>query len=265
MTAVLEQPPHPAGVRATARIVAEADGHGGTRLPVLDGEGPLAPRRTRPSGPGARVTMVGAMTAPLGGDRLRVETEVRAGARLDVDAAAATVSLPGVTGAPAGYDVRLTVGPGAELRWLPEPLIAAAGSDLVLTTEAELAADARLVLREEQVLGRAGEAPGRLVTRLSVRRRGRPLLDQELAFGPGVPGWSGPAVLAGYAAVGQLLLAGPEFADGAGEAYSLPAAAGEGEAVVTPLAGPAVLVTAVAPDALRLRRLLDQGWARLAR
>ncbi|MCZ9345738.1 urease accessory protein UreD, partial [Streptomyces sp. TRM76130] len=39
-----------AGVRATARVHARGDGRGGTALPVLDGEGPLAPRRTRGSG-----------------------------------------------------------------------------------------------------------------------------------------------------------------------------------------------------------------------
>ncbi|NEC75308.1 urease accessory protein UreD, partial [Streptomyces rochei] len=34
-------------------------------------------------------------------------------------------------------------------------------------------------------------------------------------------------------------------------------------AAVMPLAGPAVLVTAVAPDGLRLRRLLEEGLASL--
>ena len=38
------------GVRATARIVARADGRGGTALPVLDGDGPLALRRIRAHG-----------------------------------------------------------------------------------------------------------------------------------------------------------------------------------------------------------------------
>jgi urease accessory protein len=35
-------------------------------------------------------------------------------------------------------------------------------------------------------------------------------------------------------------------------------------AVLVPLAGPAALVTAVAPDALRLRRVLDQALAALS-
>ncbi|MFE2600395.1 urease accessory protein UreD [Streptomyces sp. NPDC059396] len=237
-------------VRATARIVATPAG-----LPVLAGEGPLALRRTRATGPGARVTVVGAMSAPLGGDRLAIETEVRDGALLTVDSAAATVALPGRDGEPAHYDVRLTVGERAGLNWLPEQLISAYGSDLRMRTRVELAATARLVLREEQILGRHGEEPGTLSTRLTVLRAGRPLLDQELSYGPGAPaGWDGGAVLGGHRAVGQLLLVGTEFE----ERPALPRLLGE-TAVLTPLAGPAVLITAVAPDALRLRRVLDEA------
>ncbi|MCQ4079873.1 urease accessory protein UreD [Streptomyces sp. RB6PN25] len=248
-----------AGVRATARIVAVADGRGGTALPVLAGEGPLALRRTRASGPDTHVTVVGAMSAPLGGDRIVVEVTVGAEARLTVGASAATVSLPGRTGGRASYDLRLTVGEGAELHWLPEPVIAAAGSDLIMTTRVELAPGARLVLREEQVLGRAREETGRLVSRLLVRHDGRPLLDQELAFGPDVPGWAGPAVLGEYHAAGQLLVAGLGFDDTSPEPRLLGDTSGDGDAVLAPLAGPAVLATAIAPDALRVRQLLDRA------
>jgi urease accessory protein len=243
-------------VRAVARIRAVADGRGGTALPLLAGDGPLALRRTGARAGAAHVTVVGAMTAPLGGDRLRIEAEAAAGAHLTVGASAATVSLPGANGDPAAYDVRLTAGAGAVLHWLPEPLIAARGSDLRMTTRVELAPGARLVLREEQILGRYGEAPGRLTTRLTVRLDGRTLLDQELSFGPGAaPGWDGPAVLAAHGAVGQLLLVAPDFAAATAEVPTL--APEDGLVALTPLAGPATLVTAVAPDGRRLRRLLD--------
>ncbi|MFE2140134.1 urease accessory protein UreD, partial [Streptomyces sp. NPDC059466] len=53
-----------AGVRATARIGARADGRGGTSLPVLDGEGPIAPRRTRAHGHDARVMLLGPQIGP---------------------------------------------------------------------------------------------------------------------------------------------------------------------------------------------------------
>lgn len=249
----------PAGVRADARIVARADGRGGTALPVLDGSGPLAVRRVRGSGAEARVMVVGAMSGPLGGDRFTLDAQVEEGARLWLGSAAATLALPGQAPGEARYDVRLAVADGAELHWLPEQLISAAGSDLRVTTLAELAAGARLVLREEQVLGRAGELPGLLTTRLTLRVAGRTVLDQQLSCGPGAPGgWDGPAALAGHRAVGQLLVVRPEFA----EQPPAPRMLGD-HAALMPLPGPAVLLTALAPDALRLRRVLDEGRALL--
>ncbi|WP_328497807.1 urease accessory protein UreD [Streptomyces sp. NBC_00414] len=244
-----------AGVRATARIGARPDGRGGTALPTLEGEGPLALRRTRASGSEARVMLVGAMSGPLGGDHFTVMAEVAEGARLHVGSAAATIALPGQAKGEARYDVRLTVGEGGELCWLPEQLISAGSSELSVTTRVDLAAGARLTFREEQVLGRVGEEPGRLTSRLTVMLDGQPLLDQELSCGPGAPGgWDGPAVLAGHRALGQLLVVRPEYVSRPVE----PRLLGD-SAVLTPLAGPGALVTAVATDALRLRRTLDEA------
>ncbi|WP_369244933.1 urease accessory protein UreD [Streptomyces sp. R41] len=243
-----------AGVRATARISARDDGRGGTSLPVLEGDGPLALRRTRAGGCEARVMLVGAMSGPLGGDHFTVEAEVGQGARLHVGSAAATIALPGQNKGEAHYDVRLHVADGGELCWLPEQLISAGGSELYVSSRIDLDEGARLVFREEQVLGRVGEEPGRLTSRLTVRLGGRPLLDQELACGPGAPGgWDGPAVLAGHRALGQLVVVRPEFEKEPARARLL------GEyAALTPLVGPAVLVTVLAPDGLRLRRVLDE-------
>jgi urease accessory protein len=250
-----------AGVRATARIGARADGRGGTALPVLEGEGPLALRRTRASGDEARVMLVGAMSGPLGGDRFAVEAEVGEGARLHVGSAAATIALPGQAKGDAHYDVRLDVRAGGELRWLPEQLISAQGSDLYVSSRVELRSGARLVFREEQVLGRVGEQPGRLTSRLTVRLDERLLLDQELSCGPGAPGgWDGPAMLGGHRALGQLLVVRPEFE------REPPVARLLGEyAALMPLAGPAALVSALAPDALLLRRVLDEALRTLDR
>ncbi|AZM63577.1 MULTISPECIES: urease accessory protein UreD [unclassified Streptomyces] len=249
-----------AGVRGVARVRACADGRGGTCLPELEGAGPLALRRTRGSGTEAHVLLVGAMSGPLGGDRLTVRADVRPGARLRVGSAAATLALPGPPGAEARYDVRLTVAGDGELHWLPQPLISVKGSGLLAATRAELDHGARLVLREEQVLGRAREEPGRLTSRLTVRIAGRTVLDQELACGPGAPGgWDGPAVLGGHRAVGQLVVVRPEF-----EKAPVTARALDEGAAVLPLPGPAALVTAVAPDPLRLRQLLDRATALLA-
>ncbi|WP_373311155.1 urease accessory protein UreD [Kitasatospora indigofera] len=243
----------PAAVTARARITAGPDGRGGTDLPVLAGAGPLAPRRSRDTGPAAHVVLVGSMAAPLGGDRLAVTVDVQAGAALLVTSAAATISLPGP--GPAHYEVDLTVGEGARLDWLPEQVVAATGSHLVLHTRITLAPGARLRYREEQVLGRhhdwaRGRPPGRLTSRLTVRRGGRLLLDQQTDLGPGAPGWDGPAVLAGHRTAGQLLLVGPGSASGPAPAPT------DGAALLALPGADATLLTAVAPDALALRRAL---------
>jgi urease accessory protein len=254
-----------AAVTAVARITAVPDGRGGTALPVLTGEGPLAVRRTTHPGSAtaAQVTLVGAMAAPLGGDRLRVEVRVRAGARLRVTSAAATVSLPGHLRAPAHYQLDLCVDRDATLEWLPEPVIAAAGSDLRAGTRVRLTGSARLLLREEYVLGRSGEPPGRLTARLTVSHDGRTLLDQSTDHGPGAPGWDGPAVLGAHRALGLCLLHDPDLTgkQPPAELLGTPPA----EAALLPLAGGSgVLVTGLAPDGLRLRRAmrhpLTEGW-----
>ncbi|MCD0480949.1 urease accessory protein UreD [Streptacidiphilus sp. ASG 303] len=254
MTRTAAPAPPPSAVRAAVRITAAPDGRGGTALPVLAGSGPLAVRRTRgPGGPRtAQATLVGAMAGPLGGDRLRIEAEVRAGAALRVTSAAATVALPGRGGEAAHCAVVLRVEAGAVLEWLPEPVVAAAGSRLLADTRIDLAPGARLLLREEHVLGRYGEEPGRITSRLTVRHGGRTVLDQRTDLGPGAPGWDGPAVLAGHRACGHLLHAAP----GDGPPV-LPAPPDGADAALLPLPGcPAVLLTAAAPDALALRRLL---------
>ncbi|MCX4794169.1 MULTISPECIES: urease accessory protein UreD [unclassified Streptomyces] len=243
------------GVRATARIAAATRG-GTTTLPVLDGDGPFELRRLRSRGTEARVCVVGAMSAPLGGDRLRIEATAQQGAALHITSAAATLALRGPTPEPATYAVHLTVEDNAELHWLPKPLICAAGSNLRQTWTIDLAPTARLVLREEQILGRTGEASGCVTTRLTVRRDGSTLLDQQAAYGPGAPGWDGPAVLADHRATGQLLIVEPDFEHNPLEVQLIGDAPEDGQAVLTPLAGPAALVTAIAPDGNRLRHLL---------
>ena len=247
-------------MRATARIRAAHNGRV-TILPQLRSDGPFHLRRMRTHGKAATVGIIGAMSAPLGGDRLTLDITAEDRAELEVTTAAATLALRGPTTDAATYDVRLTVGEHASLRWLPQPLISASGSNLRQTYTVELAATARLVLREEQLLGRADEEPGHLVTRILVHRGGRPLLDQHTAYGAPEPGWDGPAVLNGHRAVGQLLIVDPRI-DVRRDAVLLGEGAKDGYAVLAPLAGgPALLATAIAPSTSQLRTMLDAAHA----
>ncbi|MFF1759533.1 urease accessory protein UreD [Streptomyces sp. NPDC058266] len=95
------------------------------------------------------------------------------------------------------------------MTWLPEPVLAAGGCDYHVTTYIDLMPGARLLLREELLLGRHGETPGACRQRLRVRRSGRAEYDQELILGTDAPGWQGPAVTGGRRALGSLLVVDP--------------------------------------------------------
>ncbi|NUS81391.1 MAG: urease accessory protein UreD, partial [Streptomyces sp.] len=175
--------------------------------------------------------------------------------------AAATIALRGSTTDPADYDVRLTADENASLTWLPQPLISTRGSTLHQTYTVDLAASSRLLLREEQLLGRTAEPPGHLTTRLTVRRAGRLILDQHTTYGVPAHAWDGPAVLGGHRACGQLLVVTPE-PHSIEEPVHLGEDPADGCAVLAPLADTcALLTTAIAPTPARLRLLLDAALA----
>ncbi|MEV4762185.1 urease accessory protein UreD [Micromonospora chokoriensis] len=233
-------------MRALARLVARADGRGGTTLVELRGETPLLLRQTPADGGVATVHLVGGAAGPLAGDDLRLEIEVGAGAAVRVHSVAAAIALPGRPGAVSRMTVRAVVHAGATLHWLPEQLVAAAGCAHLAESRVELAAGSSLRWRDELVCGRYGESPGGAVVHTQVDYADRPLLRQSLAVGPHAPGWAGPAVLGGAAATGSLLVV-----DSSRPVE--PAAVG-GTVARLPLAGgPATLWTATAPDAHTLR------------
>ncbi|MCZ7374753.1 urease accessory protein UreD [Micromonospora sp. WMMC250] len=233
-------------MRALARLVAQADGRGGTTLVELRGETPLLLRQTPADGGVATVHLVGGAAGPLAGDDLRLEIEVGAGAAVRVHTVAAAIALPGRPGAVSRMTVRAVVHAGATLHWLPEQLVAAAGCAHLAESRVELAAGSRLRWRDELVCGRYGESPGGAVVHTQVDYADRPLLRQSLAVGPHAPGWAGPAVLGGAAATGSLLVVD--------ESLPVEPAAVDGTVARLPLAGgPATLWTATAPDAHTLR------------
>jgi urease accessory protein len=231
-------------VRASAELVAAVAGDE-TRLVTVRGEPPLLLRRTGTTGDGAAlVHLVGGAAGPLAGDRLALRVDVGPGARLEIRSVAATIALPGRADDWSRLDLAVSVGAGAELRWLPEPLIAAAGCRHVSRAEIGIADGGRLVWRDEVVCGRHGEQPGDLRTELDVEYGGRPLLVHDLAIGPAAPGWAGAAVLGGARAVGALLTVGGQAANPTRIATGMR------------LAGPGVLAVAVAADPADLRRQL---------
>ena len=187
-------------ITASASIVAEAGPGGVTRLPVLASQVPLVLRRT----PDA-VYLVGGAAGPIGGDELGLRISVGAGAFLRVRTAAASIALPGPDGLESVLRLSVTVGPGAHLEYLPEPVVVAAGARHATVVSVSLDEGASLLLRDELLLGRHGEDGGAGRTVLRVDYAGRPLLRQSLEVSGADPASVGPAVLSGHRAVGTLL------------------------------------------------------------
>jgi urease accessory protein len=245
-------------VRASAAIEAVAGAGGVTRLPVLASQVPLVLRRT----PDA-VYIVGGAAGPLGGDSLSLRVTVGAGARLRVRTAAASVALPGLDGLESVLRLSVSVGEGGRLEYLPEPVVVANGARHATIATVTLASGASLVLRDELLLGRHGEAGGSVRTELRVTYAGRPLLRHSLTVSGTDLASLGPAVLAGRRAAGTLLVvseagAGRDEQPAAVPATERPAPRAMPEVAVMPLAGPGVLVTALARDAVSLRRHLTR-------
>ncbi|MCY1142260.1 urease accessory protein UreD [Actinoplanes sp. Pm04-4] len=233
-------------MRARSRVVAEPDGHGGTRLPVLHSESPLLLRRTGPT----TVHVVGGGAGPLRGDDLRLEIEVGSGATLEIRSVAAQLALPGRAHLPQSrLEINATVAAGGTLRWLPEPLIAAAGCDHLSVTRVDVADGGSLLWRDDLVCGRHGEDPGDFRADTTIRYAGSTVYRHELSVGSRAPGWSGAAVLSGGRAVGTVIAVPATLLP--------PPTSGPGDFAIMPLAGPGALATAVGTDIRPVRAALD--------
>lgn len=242
-------------------VIATERRAGRTVISRLRADTPLSPRPTIASGEepfvrggdAARIRMSASAAGPVGGDTYLLDIHVGAGSTLVLRDVGATLVLPGPHGELSRWVTRLRVEDGATCLWIPEPVIAARNCRHQHVIEAELAAGARLLFREELVLGRHREDPGTLSARPDVRREGVPAVVQQIALGPAATGSRAPSVIGGHRAVGNVVVVDPDGAPG-------PAAA-------TPDAGSAVMrqdpctvqISAVAPDAPTLRHRLDAG------
>jgi len=170
-----------AGNRAAGRIRLAAAAVGGvSRRARVHEAGSLRARFPNGASPGTLdcviVNTAGGMT---GGDRFDIDVDVAAGARLSVTTAAAEKVYRSL-GPDGTVAVKLAVGPGGSLAWLPQETILFDRMRLHRTIDVELARDAELLLAEAVVFGRAamGETvgAGRFYDRWRVR------LDGKLVF-----------------------------------------------------------------------------------
>lgn len=248
--------------RAVLASELAADGRN-SRVRTLRSDGPLVLRPCHPKGPEplthrrrgvTRVALAAGTAGPLGGDSYAFDVHVGAGSTLVLTEISAMLVLPGVGVGQSYMSITVCVEEGATFVWWPEPIIAARRCDHCHDVRIALAPGARMILREELLLGRHGEAPGDFTSRLRITRDGTALYDQQLSFGPSADGWNGAAILGDSGAVGSVIAVNP------GWVSDMPAADPfHRDAALTPLSGPAVAVSAVAPDSLELRRLLTCG------
>lgn len=264
-------------MRAQAAIATEPgttpDGRTRTRLTRLRSQAPLMLYSTRAKEPEpwashggdpARVSLAAGAAGPVGGDRLRLDVEVGPETALVLTDVSPSLLLPGRDGAPSRMDVRIHVAREGTLVWLPEPLVAARGCDHLSDVRVDLADDARLLLREQVLLGRHGEPPGRVRLSTRVRRAGRALFRQDLELGAGAG--DTPAVAGAHRAVASVLVVDPDWRDAGPPGPErerqrtrlLP-----GDAVLTPLAAGAVLIGALCDDNLELRDRIADGLTAL--
>jgi urease accessory protein len=114
-----------------------------------------------------------------GGDRFAMEIAVAPGARLMMTTAAAEKIYRSL-GPDATVAVKLAVGAGATLAWLPQETILFDHARLRRSFDVDLAAGARLILAEAIVFGRT--AMGEVVTEGSILDRWRVRVDGRLTF-----------------------------------------------------------------------------------
>jgi urease accessory protein len=170
-----------AGNRAVGRVAfTVAAGLGGSRRGRVHEAGSLRVRFPNGNSQAALeaviVNTAGGMT---GGDRFDVDIKVGDGARLSVTTAAAEKIYRSL-GPDTDIGVKLEVGPGGALAWLPQETIVFDQARLRRGIDIELARDANLVLAEAAVFGRS--AMGEAVVQGQFFDRWRLRVDGALVF-----------------------------------------------------------------------------------
>lgn len=146
-----------------------------------------------------------------GGDRFAIDIALDEGASL-VAGTAAAEKIYRSTGADAEMDVRLSVGAGARLAWLPQETILFDRARLSRRIDADLAESASLLMAEAVVFGRAamGEAmrQGLFADRWRLRRAGQLVFaDSARLDGAIAEKLATPAAAAGGIAIATVLIA----------------------------------------------------------
>ncbi len=197
--------------RASSRVAVEVEaGEGPSRPARVREEGSLRVRFPRADATELEAVLVNTAGGIAGGDELDIAVAARAAARVVVTGAAAEKIYRSL-GPDACLRVRLAVANKAEFAWLPQETIVFDGACMARSIDVELEGDARLLLAEAMVFGRAGMGEilrtGRVLDRWRVRRDGRLLFADAMRLeGAVAETLAKPACAAGGAAVASVLV-----------------------------------------------------------
>jgi urease accessory protein len=197
--------------RAVGSIALTVRKSGGiTQRSVVREEGSLRVRCPGPRTAELEAVIVNTAGGMAGGDRFNLAVAVEPKARLVVTTAAAE-KVYRTIGPAATIDVKLAVGAGGMLAWLPQETILFDRSRLRRSIEIDLAEDAQLVLAEAIVFGRSGMGEtvdaSTLFDRWRVRRNGRLIHAEAMRLDGAVAAkLREPAVAKGGVAVATVLI-----------------------------------------------------------
>jgi urease accessory protein len=197
--------------RALGRLgIVVAANNGATRRSRVHEQGCLRARFPRPQAKSLEAVIVNTAGGIAGGDQHDIEIVLGDGANLTVSTAASEKIYRSL-GPDARIGVKLSVGAGATLAWLPQETILFDRAGLARDIEVDLAEDASLILAEAVVFGRAamGECVenGRLFDRWRVRRGGRLIFAEMIKLSGAVASiLVQPAVAAGATAIATVLI-----------------------------------------------------------
>lgn len=207
----------------------------------------------------------------VGGDQLQIELTLGGGAH-------ALITTPGAcklyrsAGAMAKQTQRLQVAAGGCIEWLPQEVIAFAGTHTELLTRAELTGDARFLGWEIVCLGRpaSGErfTHGTLRQRLELWRDQQPLFLERAVYVGGNVALQAAWGLAGEPVVGTFLCTAPglqalELAPLAREALKSPLTVTAGELVSASCIGDVLVARYLGPSTERARACFTNLWVAL--
>lgn len=198
------------------RLVAR-QGENSSQIAGLRQSGSLKLLFPRPNGAALDAVILNTAGGLTGGDKMQVDVTAEPAAHVTLSSQAAERAYRAVGSTCATVDVRLTVGAGARIDWLPQETILYDGAALTRTVRVDLHPTARALLVEPVIFGR--KAMGEIVRDARLHDRWEVRVDGALHFvdalrlqGDLACQLSRAGVAGGAGAMAAVLYAGPDAA-----------------------------------------------------